>query len=82
LSRVQQSVITRDDRFGYVELATRDFRSPCIDPEGPQKGKSPPFIRVSKYQGIAKVTFAVEMNFDLASGASEEWQRLRIAHWE
>ena len=82
LSRVQQSVITRDDRFGYVELATRDFRSPCIDPEGPQKDKSPPIIRVSKCHGIAKVTFAVEMDFDLASGASEEWQRLRIADFE
>jgi hypothetical protein len=79
---VNQGAIIRDDRFGYVEVATRGFRSPCIDPEVPQKGKSPPFIRVSKYQGIAKVTFAVEMDFDLASGASEEWQRLRIANLE
>jgi len=82
LSRVKQGVITRDDRFGYVELATRGFRSPCIDPEVPQNGKSPPFILVSKYQGIAKVTFAVEMDFDLASGASEQWQRLRIGNLE
>jgi hypothetical protein len=82
LSRVKQGVITRDDRFGYVELATRGFRSPCIDPEASQESKSPPFILVSKYEGIAKVTFALEMNFDLASGASEEWQRLRIANLE
>ena len=82
LSRVKDGVITRDDRFGYVELATRGFRSPCIDPEVSQKGKSPPFILVSKYQGTAKVTFAVEMDFDLASGASEEWRRLRIANLE
>ena len=41
-----------------------------------------PIIRVSKYTGIAKVTFAVEMGFDLASGKAEEWQRLRVASLE
>jgi len=30
---VKQGVIIRDDRFGYVELATRGFRSPFIDQE-------------------------------------------------
>jgi hypothetical protein len=82
LSRVQQGIIARDERFGYVELATDGFRSPCFDPEPPQKRTSPPFIRVSKHQGIAKVTFAVEMGFDLASGGAEEWRRLRIANYE
>ncbi|HZR71400.1 hypothetical protein [Bradyrhizobium sp.] len=82
LSRVQQGVIARDERFGYIELATDGFRSPCLDPEPPQKRTSPPFIRVSKYQGITKVTFAVEMGFDLASGEAKEWRRLGIANYE
>jgi hypothetical protein len=82
LSRVQQGIISRDERFGYVELATHGFRSPCLDPEPPQKRASPLFVRVSKYQGIAKVTFAVEMGFDLASGGAEEWRRFRIANYE
>ena len=35
LTRVQQGVISRDARFGYVELATFGFKSPCLtrDPE-------------------------------------------------
>lgn len=82
LSRVQQGIIARDERFGYVELATDGFRSPCLDPEPPQKRTRPSFIHVSKWQGIAKVTFAVEMGFDLASGRAEEWHRLRIANFE
>jgi hypothetical protein len=31
LSRIQQGVITRDDRFGYVELATGTYRPPWLD---------------------------------------------------
>jgi hypothetical protein len=65
-----------------IELATDGFCSPCLDPEPPQKRTSPPFVRVSKYEGIVKVTFAVEMGFNLASGEAEEWRRLRIANFE
>jgi hypothetical protein len=82
LSRVQHGIVTRDQRFGYIELATDGFCSPCLDPEPPQKRTSPPFVRVSKYEGIVKVTFAVEMGFNLASGEAEEWRRLRIANFE
>jgi hypothetical protein len=82
LSRVQQGIVTRDERFGYVELATTGFSSPCLDPEPAQKPASPSFVRVSKYKGIVKVTFAVEMGFDLASGEAQEWRRLRIANFE
>jgi len=82
LSRVDQGVIGRDDRFGYLELATSGFDNPCLDPCVLETGTSPHFIRVSKYNAIAKVTFAVEMGFDLASGRAEEWRRLRIANME
>jgi len=68
LSRIQEGIISRDDRFGYVELAT----IPTSDP-----GRPPPFIRVFRQGGADRVTFAVEMTFDLASGKPDEWQRLK-----
>jgi hypothetical protein len=81
LSGVQEGVVRREERFGYVELATGGFRSPCftLDTEAPQRSNPPHSIRVSRRGGIARVTFAVEMRFDLGSGRAEEWQRLRIA---
>jgi hypothetical protein len=59
-------------------VATRGFRSPCLDPSALHANTLPPFIRVSKYQGIAKVTFAVEMEFDLVTGKTPQWQRVSI----
>lgn len=32
LSRVQEGIIARDNRFGYVELATGRYISPCLSP--------------------------------------------------
>jgi hypothetical protein len=84
LSRVRQGVISRDERFGYIELATLGYETPCLTP-GPQpiKQSAPPhFISVSRYTGVSKVTFAVEMTFDLSSGKSEEWRRLKIENLE
>lgn len=85
LSGVQDGVIRRDERFGYVELATDGYRSPCFDPEyvPPLRGsKPPPFITVRRWEGKICATFAVEIEFDLASGKPTEWQRLRIANFE
>lgn len=84
LSRVEQGVIRREERFGYVELATFACGNPCFNPEPvvPHKSVHPPFIKVSKCKGVARVTFAVEMMFDLESGKSPEWQRQRIANFE
>ena len=77
-------MIGRDERFGYVELATSSFRAPCLtqDPEALNQSDPPRFINVSRDGGVSKVTFAVEMAFNLESGRSEEWQRLRIANFE
>ena len=68
-----------------MKLATAGYRSPCFDPEtvAPPRGSDPPpFIKVGRWQGTTRATFAVEMRFDLASGQPEEWQRLRIANVE
>lgn len=73
LSRVQDGVITRSERYGYLELSTRGFGLPSLT----EKRGAQHFIRVSKYQGRASVTFAVEMGFDLESGQAWDWQRLR-----
>jgi hypothetical protein len=85
LTGIQDGVIRRDERFGYVELATAGYRSPCFDPEAvapPRGSDPPPFIRVEQEEGKPRVTFAVEMQFDLASGQAREWQRLKIANFE
>ena len=84
LTRVQQGVISRDERFGYVELATSGYKTPCLnrDLEAIQKSAPPHFISVSRDGGVSKVTLAVEMAFNLDSGKAEEWQRLRNLNFE
>jgi hypothetical protein len=84
LSRVQQGVVRREERFGYVELATFGFKSPCLtlNPEAPGKSAPRHFIDVSRRDGVAQVTFPVEMRFSLESGRPEEWQRLTVANME
>jgi hypothetical protein len=81
---VQQGILRREERFGYVELATSGFQSTCLSLElKADISSSPPhFIAVSKGEGVAQVTFAVEMQFGLESGKSQEWQRLKIANLE
>lgn len=78
LTGIQDGVIRRDWRFGYVELATDGYRSPCFNPNGhlpPQGSEPPPFIKLERWEGKTNVTFAVEMQFDFASGKPEEWER-------
>jgi hypothetical protein len=84
LSRVQEGVVRREERFGYVELATFGFNNPCLTlvAESPRKSDPPSFIVVSRRGGVARVIFAVEMQFGLESGRPEEWQRLTIANLE
>lgn len=70
LREVQRGIIRRDERFGYVELATREYA-----------GK-PPFIHVHRQGGITRVRFDVQMEFDLATGECPEWKRLRVIDLE
>ena len=73
----------REERFGYLELATFGFENPCFRPDAPIRDSAPPpFIKLSRYKDVTQVRFAVEMIFDLESGGSEEWERLKIANFE
>lgn len=56
LTSVQAGQIARDERFGYIQLATH----PKLD--------ASEFIRCSFYQGECTVTFAVEQAFKLETG--------------
>lgn len=80
LTQVQQGMVRRDDRFGYVELATIGFTGPCFQPEVDlsRRRSPPPFIDLSNW----RVTFTVEMQFGLESGKPADWQRLKITNLE
>jgi hypothetical protein len=82
LRRVEEGVVTRDDRFGYVEIATRGYDPPWLDTEGRVPSSPPPFIRIRRRAGVVSVGFDVAMDFDLSSGTPSEWQRLRILDFE
>lgn len=56
LSSIRDGVIRRDDRFGYLKLATDDKREPRD------------FIRCSSYEGEQRVEFHVVRDFGLATG--------------
>ena len=56
LSEVSDGVLERDDRFGYVRLAT----SPKLAGQD--------FIRVESWQGAPRVTFAIQETFYLTTG--------------
>lgn len=78
LTDIQSGVIRRDHRFGYVELATDGYKSPCFDPDRilpPEGSDPPPFIKLEQWEGKTNVTFAVEMQFDFSTGQPTEWQR-------
>ena len=59
LSRVQEGQILREERFGYLELATH----PNLAPKD--------FIECSFNEGRRKVSFSVLASFDLQTGKSE-----------
>jgi hypothetical protein len=64
LSAVQDGVIRRDDRFGYLKLAT----DPKLEPRD--------FIRCSSWEGERRVEFYVERGYNLATGRpipDEDW---------
>ena len=78
LSRVAEGVLTREERFGYVEVSTRDWCSPALslDPPLSEGSAPPPFIEVRLDNGKARVTFDVPMDFDLSTGRPVYWRRL------
>jgi hypothetical protein len=81
LRRVQEGIISRDDRFGYVELATSRQLSPCVSGlPGDSPSPWPDFIDVERHDGVTSVRFAVELRFDLASGLVNDEQHAALAH--
>jgi hypothetical protein len=84
LSRVREGVLTREERFGYLELATQAWPNPClsVDPPPAEGSRPPPFINVSRYDGRTRATFHVEMEFDADTGRNDDWQRLRVSNME
>lgn len=69
LSGIESGIVRREERFGYVELATAGFESPCFSTEPVASSAPPHFIDVARRNGRARVTFAVEARFELDSGA-------------
>ncbi len=85
LTGIQSGVIRRDDRFGYVELSTDGYQSPCFDLDRarPPRGSDPqPFIKMERCEGKTNVAFAIEMQFKFSSGQPMEWQRVSAADFE
>jgi hypothetical protein len=72
LRRLQEGVIVREERFGYVELATAAYVSPCFE-EMLGGQRQPLFIHVARYDAKTRVRFAVEIDFDLVSGEPRQW---------
>ncbi len=73
LSRVQDGIMARDDRFGYVEIVTGHHRSPCFQTDAPvEPSHAPDFIEVGRDDGKMRVRFAVQLGFDLTSGQIEK----------
>jgi hypothetical protein len=68
LSGIQGGMARREERFGYVELATSGFESPCFTVAPVARSAPPSFIKVARTNGRAQVTFAVEARFGLDSG--------------
>jgi hypothetical protein len=81
LSRVQQGIIHREERFGYVELDCRQYVSPVFTPTLAEPTR-PPFIQLSQSGGKWKAVFSVEMQFELATGEARDWRRHRIDNLE
>lgn len=91
LSRIQEGILARDDRFGYVELATSHYVSPCLilreqageSQAGTAAASRPPdFIHVWRESGATKVRFSVELDFDLGTGRANEEQLARLVRRE
>jgi hypothetical protein len=71
LRNVRDGIIKRDERFGYVALATHSWDPPWKDLERStnERSSAPEFIRVERYEGRTRVGFDVELDYDLDSGA-------------
>jgi hypothetical protein len=85
LRDVSTGVIRRHERFGYLELAVKEWDNPCFSTEPPLSGGSrpPPFIRVlPRTDAGSSVQFDVEMRFAIEDGTNNDWRRERVSNLE
>lgn len=71
LSRVTDGIITRDARYGYLEIADHGWTPPWRDLErtvDALPSAPPPFLRVTMHAGVANVAIATRAHFNLHSG--------------
>ncbi len=84
LRRITEGVIARDARFGYVELATNGYVSPCFAELSTGGAPSRPpafieFVQGGRRSDVTQVRFAVELEFNLDSGRVNEQQLAQLA---
>jgi len=77
LSRVSEGVVTRSERYGYLELAEHTWEPPWLNEErglAAPTSKPPSFLRVYRSSGVPRVDIASELRFQLESGELDAWQ--------
>jgi hypothetical protein len=76
LRRIDRGVLLRDDRFGYIELASGAYEPAWKDlTRGRDRRAGPPsFIHVWRRLGRAHVRFQIELRFDLDTGNIDDLQ--------
>jgi hypothetical protein len=74
LRGIGDGIVKRDDRFGYLALATHSWNPPWLELERASTTRSEPprFIRVSRSNGVSRVGFDVEVELDMNSGARRD----------
>lgn len=79
LGRLREGVIVREERFGYLELGTSSYISPCFKNAIEQGAElKPNFIEVHRGVDSTRVRLLVELGFDLGSGQLDSDQRERL----
>jgi hypothetical protein len=83
LRRIREGVIHREERFGYVELGTNKYTSPCFRATLEQgAANKPSFIDVRRVLDATRVRLLVQLDFDLGSGQLDGDQRERLLREE
>jgi hypothetical protein len=89
LTRMEEGILVRDQRFGYLELATGNYQPPWTDPTRSVETRSPPppFLTVSYVGATPRLDLHARLTFELESGVLDERQRLCLnrvpgAEWE
>lgn len=77
LSRVSEGIVTRSERFGYLELADHGWEPAWLDVDRERTApasKPPAFLRVWIEAGEARVGVGSELRFEVGSGELDRRQ--------